>query len=408
MNILLISPYLPHPKCGHGAGVYLHGLIVHLMNRHTVSVVSFCSDAEISLAGDLEKLPIRLHIVSRPKGTQKRWVSNLRLVGSRAIQAVRSLILWEPYYVSKYRHRAMIRLLKDLTSSEQFDLIQFEFTFMAGYAKIVRGTTVLHEIDVSYRPAYRRFKNARSPFRKLLAYLEWCRWSSYEKKIGDLVDHVLTVTEQDRLLLRWLTKTEKISYLPHAYQTPNVLPAYEEREPYSLLHVGSYAHHPNVDAVWWLCSEIFPLVQKQFPDAKLYIVGPHLPTEVESFAQKNPGVKITGFVQDLDKYQTTCRVFVSPLRFGGGVKNKILNAMAYALPVVTTKIGIEGIDGLSPGTVMIGNTASSLAGHICSVLDDPLSADRMGKSGHEVVKTHYSWDPIIANLEALYGRISRS
>lgn len=406
MKILIITPYLPHPKCGHGGGVYLYKLIENMMHRHQMTVVAFCDKSERLLYEDLKSLSVNFHLILRDKGFQTSGLKNLQLFFRRLFQFFISILHWEPYYVSKYRDRRMSSLISKITSENKFDIVQFEYTQMAQYIKnVVQGKTILHEIDVSYRPAYRRFKKEKSIFKKLVLFIEWCRWAKYEPRIASRFDSVLCVTEQDRLLMRWLTKMNHISYFPHAIEIPENIPPYSSREPFSILFVGSYSHQPNVDAALWLCEEIFPHIKHKYKNSNLYIVGPNPTDELIRLADKSLGINILGFVNKVEPYFQKCSVFVAPLRFGGGVKNKILYAMANGIPIVTTKIGAEGIEGINTDSILIGNTSIEIANHICKILTNLNYGEVLSKNEREIIKKYYSWEVVISKLENIYYNI---
>jgi hypothetical protein len=177
MKILIVSPYLPHPQCGHGTGVFVYGLLQQISRRHAVTLISFCDKQELILPNDLRTLPIKLYKVPRGKGAQSNLLWNVYLVSIRLFQLVRSIVFWQPYYVSKFRHTRMARLIERVTQEEPYDIVQFEFLQMAQCMKCIRsGKSVLHEYDVAFRPAYRRYKKATSLLIKAVMFIEWCRW----------------------------------------------------------------------------------------------------------------------------------------------------------------------------------------------------------------------------------------
>jgi glycosyltransferase involved in cell wall biosynthesis len=406
MRILVISPYLPHPQSGHGTGVFMHGLLQRLTARHDVTLVSFCDQKELMLAEDLKTLPMKLHTIPRNKGSHGNLILNFHLAIVRTLQFLRSIVLWQPYYVSKWRHSRLARLISHLTDTNDYDIVQFEFAIMGQHIEFVRGgKTVLHEHDVTYRPAYRRYRASKNLLQRFVLFLEWCRWNLYEPKIVQKFHHVLTVTAQDKMLLEWLTGMKHISYLPRAVDVPNAVPIYPSREPMSLLFVGTFAHAPNVDAILWSCEKIFPLVLQKFPDTIFYIIGANPPSALSKFSIEHTGIKLLGFVDDIEAYFRRCRVFLAPLRFGGGVKVKILHAMAQAIPVVTTRIGIEGIEGIHPGTVLIGDSAQKIADQICMLLENSSHAEEVGRKGWDLVKQFYSWESVITKLETIYKQV---
>lgn len=409
MNILIATPYLPHPKCGHGGGVYLYKLIENLMHRHQLTVISFCDNVEKSLLEDLNSLPVKFHFIYRDKGFQTSSLKNLQLFFRRFFQFFISILHWEPYYVSKYRDRRMSSLISKITSENKFDIVQFEYTQMAQYNKnVVQGKTILHEIDVSYRPAYRRFKKEKSIFKKLVLFIEWCRWAKYEPRIVSHFNAVLTVTEQDRSLLKWLTKMDHINYFPHAIEIPENIPSYSSREPFSILFVGSYLHQPNVDAALWLCKEIFPNIKNKYKNSNLYIVGPNPTDELIRLADKSFEINIVGFVDKVEPYFQKCSVFVAPLRFGGGVKNKILFAMANGIPVITTKIGIEGIEISESASILYADSTEKFVEQICFILANPDIASSMSQRAYKAISETYSWEKVLNRLNDIFIGIVKS
>jgi len=406
VNILIVTPYLPHPAAGHGTGVFMHSLLAQIAPRHRITLLSFC-DREEERGGDaLRALGIDLHIVRRARGSQPGAAANARLALRRGIQFLGSILSWKPYYVAKWRDARMARAVRDLTERLPFDIVQCEFAFMGQYASFAaRGATVLHEHDVTYRPAYRRFRRARTPAARFLHYLEWCRWARYERRLVPRFDHVFTVTEQDRMLLRRLCHSERISYLPRGADTAGAPADYADRQPHSMLFIGTFHHQPNVDAALLLAEEILPLVAREYPDAVVDIIGADPPGELTARAAAEPRLKVRGYVDDVTPYLRRAAVFVAPLRFGGGVKLKIIHAMAEGIPVVTTRVGIEGIEGIGPGAAAVASTPAALAGLVCRLFADPALASHTGARGREAVARHYAWAAVAATLERQYAQI---
>ncbi|HEY6192839.1 MAG TPA: glycosyltransferase family 4 protein [Bacteroidota bacterium] len=409
MKILLVSPYLPHPLSGHGTGAFMYGLLTKIAPRHEVTLVSFCDKRELGLAGDLRALPIRLHAVPRGKGGQANVWWNLYLAATRALQSLRSVLLWQPYYVAKFYHPRMARLIGRITAESSHDIVQLEMVQMAQYAgSAASGKQILQAHDVAFRPAYRRFRSAGSLPGKILSFVEWCRWAMYERRMTGKFDGVICVTEQDKMLLERLTSSTNISYLPRGVDVAEEFPPYSGRESESLLFVGTFSHRPNTEAALWLAGEIFPLVLQKFPRAVLSIIGSNPPRELQELAARMPQIRILGFVDDIGSHFRTSSVFAAPLRSGGGVKVKILHAMGQGIPVVTTSVGIEGIEGMTPETALIGESAERLAGHICGLFADRERAAAAGRLGWQAMRSYYSWDRVVERLEGIYKRAIES
>lgn len=407
MKILVVSPYFPHPRSGHGGGTYLYGVVSHLSRLHEVTLISFADKRERKLAEDLRNLSAQLYLVSREKGKQTSLLANLYLAVVRVIQLLRSSVLWEPYYVSKFSHPQMAHLITQVTKEQRFDIVHIEYPQMGQYVSFVRsGKKIWHDHDVAIRNTYREYRKAGSPIKKFVMIMECRRWLSHYRRLVPEFDHILTLTLQDEMLLRRVTRQMNISYLPVGLDVPEEIPRYEAREAESLLFIGTFSHHPNLDAAMWLCREIFPLVQQQFPRAILYIIGSNPTPSLQELAKQNPGIKILGFVEDVEVYFRRCSVFIAPLRLGGGVKIKVLHAMAQGIPVVTTKIGAEGIEGIGKNNILIANTAQGLVEHVCRLFRDRELAAMVGRNGYETVEHRYSWDSVLSRLENIYRDVA--
>jgi len=403
MKLLIVSPYLPHERSAHGTGVFMYGLLREITSRHRVTLLSFCSDEELKFVPDLQKLPMEVVTIPRKRGSRSDILGNLSLIPLRLTQFARSVMLWEPMFVSKYHDSRIADRVAKLTSQNAFDIVQFEMTAMAQYLPAVRsGKNVLHEHDVAFRPAYRSFRRAGSAVKKLFAWIEWCRWSRFELNAIPKFDRILCVTEQDTMLLRRLTGSDRVSYFPRGVGVGQSFPAFESRKNATLLFVGTYDHTPNVDAAMWLVSEIFPRVLKQRPDAELHLIGKNPPETLSRIAERSGQIKVPGFVDDIGAELSSASCFVAPLRFGGGVKIKLLHAIAAGIPVVTTRFGAEGIEGIDGQNVFIGDSAESLAAHVITALDNRPLAEARAKSAWEGVKRYYSWEGTVRRLEEIY------
>ncbi len=403
MKILVLSPYLPHPRSGHGGGEYVYGLVKYLSRSHAVTLLTFANEEEQKLAADLSMLPITVRLVSRWKGKQKNLFATLILGILRLTQLLRSILLWQPYYVSKFYHPQMARLVEEETTKTPFDIVQVEFAQMGQYARFVRhGKTVLRAHDVVFRPAYRNYKFAASLPRKMVSFIEWCRWARYEPKAARHFDHVLTFTDQDCRLLKRLAQIRHVTFNARGIEPPDVFVPIENHNPQVVLFVGAFDHTPNVDAAIWLCSEIFPLVLQKCPRAELRLVGRSAPRQLRIAAETHPAIRLTGFVENLEDEYNKAGVFVAPIRSGGGIKTKVIHAQSYCLPVVTTPKGAEGIEGENNSTIVVGRVATELADGIVKLIMDRKAAAEMARRGRNAVLRHYAWEAVIREQEEIY------
>lgn len=168
----------------------------------------------------------------------------------------------------------------------------------------------------------------------------------------------------------------------------------------SLLFVGHLEVMHNIDAAAFLATEILPLVRAVVPGTELQIAGAGRSKTIAKLA-KLPGVRVIGFVPDLAALYTQNSIFVAPLRFSAGVQNKVLEAMAAALPVVTAEPVIAGLGATADTELLQANDADSYARHIVALLNDANYAGQLGIAGRDFVRSRYSWKMANDRLRAI-------
>ena len=184
-------------------------------------------------------------------------------------------------------------------------------------------------------------------------------------------------------------------------RTVEAITADDFAERRTVLFVGGYDHLPNVDAARWLAAEIMPLVWELVPDTVLILAGSKPPAEVRELA--GPRVEVPGWVADLGPLYARARLSLSPLRFGAGVKGKIIESLQHAVPVVTTAIGNEGLHLAHGVDVLIGDTAEALARHAVELLQDPDRCTRLAEAGAVALRSRFGEDAMRSALRAALG-----
>lgn len=155
-----------------------------------------------------------------------------------------------------------------------------------------------------------------------------------------------------------------------------------------MLFVGNLTYPPNVEAATTLVDEVLPRVRERRPDATADLVGPAIPGTLERL-RREPGVRLAGFVPDLAPWYASATVVVAPLRHGGGTRIKVLEAFAYRRPVVTTSVGVAGLDVVDGEHVLVGETADELAGAVLALLDDPGRAAALAERAWQLLAHRY-------------------
>jgi GT2 family glycosyltransferase len=175
----------------------------------------------------------------------------------------------------------------------------------------------------------------------------------------------------------------------------------------NILFIGGFQHPPNVDAVLYFVREIFPLVKKQLPDIRFYIIGSKAPAEVLELAA-DPSIIVTGYVDDLTSYFNKCRLSVAPLRYGAGVKGKVITSLSYGLPVVASGVACEGMQLVNGLEVLIADEPSEFASSVVRLYTDDSLWNKLSANGLNNVAKNYSFAATRKVFEDLFASLNHS
>jgi len=233
--------------------------------------------------------------------------------------------------------------------------INRKFQHILKYNKHI--TWIYDTVDLHFIRHSRQAEISKNLIRRFQLQRRAKRYKKLETDLAKLADVTIAITTVEAEILKE-NGAREVRIVPniHIRKTES---AYDFDRRQGILFIGSYDHSPNRDAVIWLVKEIMPLVWKELPDIKVNIVGNNPNHEIQKLATSN--VLVTGFVTDVDDYFNKSKVFVAPLRYGAGMKGKIGHALEYALPIVGTSIGAEGINLENRSEILIANEEHEFA-----------------------------------------------
>lgn len=200
-------------------------------------------------------------------------------------------------------------------------------------------------------------------------------------------DTTVVVSQAEVEVLAEDAPGQHVTLLSNVHEVAGPGSSFADRK--DLVFVGGFIHVPNIDAVRWLVTEIFPLVREQLPEVRLHVVGADVPDEIRAL-DGAPGVTIHGYVENIDPMMDDVRLSVAPLRFGAGVKGKINLAMAHGQPVVATTVAVEGMH-LTPGEdVLTADDPAGLAAAVVRAYTDQALWERLRDGGLRNIEQHFS------------------
>ncbi len=211
-------------------------------------------------------------------------------------------------------------------------------------------------------------------------------------------DALLAVTSEDTTALRDCGLDMPIFFIP---MIEPIRPRRKRARDREILFVGSFGiNQSNVDGVLWFVAEAWPSVRASVPEARLTLVGSNLIPEIERLGEI-PGIQVAGFVPDLEPYLDRVAVSIAPLRFGGGMKGKVTEAMSHGIPLVTTSFGVQGLKTTSGEHLIVADDAQAFARGVIALLEDEELAERIGRSGQEFIAGLCSPEVVESEVQAV-------
>ena len=398
MKILFLVPRFPYPLDG-GTNLRNFRLIQSAATEHEVSLLSFL-DRPIR-PPDLEPVQALCRQVELRPAPPHRAVGRLATTLGSPLPDM-AYRRWSPRFATTLRS-----LLEQLRP----DVVDVEGVEMARYLPFCRGTgRVLGEHNVEYLLQGRIWEVDRHEPRRwpkaTYSLIQARKLARFERAACRLADRVVVVSEEDRRALARLEPRGRYAVVPNAIDTTTYPARTGEPERPGLLFTGTLDFRPNADAIDWFLDEIFPRVRVRHPLARAWVVGRGPRRALVARGWRDSAIAVTGRVESLNPYWGRASVYVLPMRVGGGVRFKALEAMAAGLPIVSTRLGMEGIDAEPEWHYLAADTAIDFAAAVERLLDDAELRARLTRQARELV-ARYDWRAVAPALLAVYRGLER-
>jgi hypothetical protein len=246
--------------------------------------------------------------------------------------------------------------------------------------------------------------SARHVWEKAYYLMQWLFWVRYESRWFPLFGKVLTVTRQDAAALKMVLPD--LDVYADAIAVDIVTPtAAEPSAAHRIGFIASYGHQPNVDAALYFALSVFPLVRQRLADAEFVVAGRNPPEALRHAVAD--GISCVGFVDDVPTFYSGVDVVVAPIRYGGGIKIKVLEAMACGRAVVTTSIGAEGIAEFDEEALVVADEPAAFADAVVALLEDEARRTCLGERARHLVERRFSWRRVMDDLDRIYADLAR-
>jgi polysaccharide biosynthesis protein PslH len=336
---------------------------------------------------------------------QARWASEIAGVCDRFVpwdpvparpKWVRALGLGRslPVNVLSDRTEPGLRAVHKALSEQRFDVVVFDFVHAAVLMpELVDTATVCFTHNVEAEIFARHVQQARNPLMRAVWSSQHAKMHRFECDELRRFDSVVAVSERDAALFREKYGLVSASTIPtgvdldfFSWSEPQSI---DSQHPPTIAFTGSMDWPANIDGIRFFLSEVWPLVVAQRRDARFVIVGRQPPTALVEHAKSLPGVQFTGRVDDVRPYVRAAHAFVIPLRVGGGTRIKAFEAMAMGCPVVSTAIGIEGLDIVPGEHFLLRDAAADQARAVLELFGDAALRVRMSESARRCVEGRF-------------------
>lgn len=397
MKILMISIELPYPPTS-GGRMKSWNMLKYLADRHETSLACIIKYGRQDIASFEKNINLKYFLFEES-------TNNVRSAGN----LLRSYLAGVP--INVYRNSQQQLADKIAALAGEFDVILVDHFESAQFIpSTYRGKIAFHAHNATYL-MWERFtrSDAALPYRIATAF-ETRRIKRYERELCNRADIVFASPNDIDDLVAIGADRQRCRETYHLGDDSQLaLPdmVYEETLK-QLLYVGTLNWEANIDGLQWFFSDVWPKIYAADPDITLKIVGKNPDPSLISAAKNLENIEFTGFVDDLEPLFKQSRLFLAPLRFGSGIKVKVLNAMCRGIPVITTDVGAEGLDVRSGEHLMITNTAAQMSDSIITLMDDRSLWQHLADHSRQIIRDKYNWNIVLGDMDFVLQKIVNS
>ena len=400
MRILYITYELPY-FTGGGMPIRDYHLIRNLSKTNQITVVAYdYDDPEMSQKKKQAMKPFCERVISIPpnRGVKNRWEARWRTIVS--------IVDPMPWPARALTTRRMHDTIRDLLKNTRFDIVQVNHVEMGGLLGYADKMKKVIGIEAITPKLERSYALQKKPLARLSYYSAVKQFPKYERGIYQKADLCTMASETEKETVLSLYPKAKVSVIPNGVDTsffPFEKDDHKNIVELPLLFIGSMAYQPNEDAILFFLNQVWPELCPKYPQIKLNIIGRDPTPAVQKLA--GDSVQVSGWVDDVRPYFNNSSVLIVPLRSGGGTRLKILEAMACGLPVVSTRIGAEGLDITDGENILLADEVDDFAEAILRLFNDQELMNRLRWNGRRLVEEKYEWKLIANKLEESYRRL---
>jgi glycosyltransferase involved in cell wall biosynthesis len=392
MRILYLSRWFPYPP-NNGSKLRTYNLLTGLAKAHEVSLLSF-DDQSGAQVNSPEIQNICKEVQTAP---WKAYQPNSRVAQLGFLSPI-------PRSIRDTFSAEMAARIQETLSRHPFDLIIASSLGTACYSRYFRGFPALFE-EVEVGVFYDRYISAQTLKGKFRDGLTFTKHMNYLARIMRNFKVCTVVSNREKeIISKLITDYSSIEVIPNCINLADYRDISADPQPETLIFSGPFRYSANYDAMVWFIQEVFPLIQKGAPSARLLITGDHCDLPLP----RAKNVVLTGYVEDIRTLIASASISLAPIRVGGGTRLKILEAMALHTPVVATSKGAEGLDIQPEQHLLIADTPERFAEKVLCLLRDQNLADHIKINAYQLVREKYDLAAVIPHFLSIVQRAAQA
>jgi glycosyltransferase involved in cell wall biosynthesis len=392
MKILFLTYDLPYPL-NSGGKIRAYYLIKHLSKKHKITLFSYYREEEQKkYIKEIKKYCQEIFLFKR----QEPW---------RLRNFVISILKNLPFVSAVYYSKELEAKLRSKLTSEKYDLLHFESFYPALYLPLVKKVgvrTVMGNENIEWQ-VYEKYAFRRFFLIKWFLKLEIWRMRFYEEYLWRLADINIAPSRNDAFQIEKVTKRECF-VVPNGVDLGSIKFFQKKSGSPTIIFIGTMIYQQNNDAVKYFLEEIYPKIKSKISFLRFILISWYKPEWLNKFLTDGS----IEFIQDKNtpayEFLKSADVLVAPIRIGGGTRIKILEAMAAGVPVVSTKMGVEGIDAKPGEGVIIADSTDDFIQRTVDLLGNKKIREKIGLAGRKLVEKLYDWEKIAKKLSKIYEK----
>jgi len=403
MKILWISHVLPYPPIG-GVNQRSYNLISEIANKHEIYLFALNQRAwlptiekEKEAKKQFEKICKEVHIYNIPSDESRyKWFNVL----------FKSLISNYPFSINWLYSKDLLNGIGNFIENRNIDIIHIDTIGLANYIwkykKLFRFSIILNHHNIESHLMLRRAKQEKNFFKKMYFYNEGRKLYLFEKILCPYFNSNIVVSELDKVRLLENASNAKIEVVPNGVDIFYFRSTKINPQKCSIIFSGSLNWYPNENGILWFIEKVWAIIKKEIPNASLTIAGKNPTLKIKEKANKDPSIKVTGFVDDIRPFLDQAEVYICPILDGGGTKIKLLDAMAMGKAIVSTSIGAEGLLIKDGKNILIADNPMEFARQVIKIIKNQKLRRILGLNARKLVEKNYSWGTIANKLNQVY------